>query len=277
MDKLHSGVFLDRVRAEKPLIHCITNYVTANDVANMLLACGASPIMADDPADAHDIASLCRGLVLNIGTLNERKLSAIRIAGKTAKDGGKKVLLDPVGAGASHFRTEAALEIMETIKPDIVRGNISEIRALAKGIEATKGVDASEADAVQEDTLDSAVRFIKRFALHSGTIVAASGKIDLVTDGTVCCVIRNGREEMRTITGTGCQLSGLMTAFLSVSPEAGWKAVAAADIAMGLAGEIAWTYKRPEEGNATCRNRIIDAIWNMTGDALEKGANYDIR
>ena len=268
---------LDNVREKSPLVHNITNYVTVNDVANVLLACGGSPIMSDEPDDVEDITSICGGLNINIGTLNKRTIEGMFIAGKKAKELGHTLLLDPVGAGASKLRTETAVKILDELKPDVVRGNISEIKTLALGSGTTKGVDADVADAVTEDTLDNAVAFAKNFAAKTGSIIAITGAIDLVADAEKCYVIRNGRAEMGRITGTGCQLSGMMTAFLVANTDNKLEAAAAAVCAMGLAGEIGWSRMAEGDGNSTYRNRIIDAIYNMTGETLEKGAKYEVR
>ena len=133
------------------------------------------------------------------------------------------------------------------------------------------------ADAVTEDNLDAMVRFAKDFAAKAGVIVAITGAIDLVADGDTCYVIRNGRPEMGKITGTGCQLSGMMTAFLVANQDNKLEAAAAAVCAMGLAGEIGWSHMRPEDGNSTYRNRIIDAISHMDADTLREGAKYEVR
>lgn len=268
---------LEHVRKNAPLVHCITNYVTVNDVANILLACGGSPIMADDRSDVEDITSICGGLNLNIGTLNQNTVASMLLAGKKANELGHKVLLDPVGAGAGTFRTETALKLIREVKFDAIRGNISEIKTLARGFGRTKGVDADAADAVTEETLAQAVAFVKEMAAGFGCIIAVTGAIDLVSDGAKTYVIRNGRPEMGQITGTGCQLSGLMTAYLTANPDNGLEAAAAAVCAMGLAGEIGWSHLESYEGNATYRNRIIDAICRMDGDSLERGAKYEIR
>ena len=145
--------YLKNVREKSPLVHNITNYVTVNDCANILLACGGSPIMADDPEDAKEIQSICGGLNLNIGTLNQRTIPAMFAAGETANSCGHPVLLDPVGAGASSLRTKTALELMEKVRLTAIRGNISEIKALALGSGTTKGVDADLADAVTDETI----------------------------------------------------------------------------------------------------------------------------
>lgn len=268
---------LENVRAKSPLVHNITNYVTVNDVANVLLAAGGSPIMSDDADDVEDITSICGGLNINIGTLNKNTIPSMFLAGKKANALGHIVLLDPVGAGASRLRTDTANRLMQEVRFDAVRGNISEIKTLCTGSGSTKGVDADAVDAVTEANLDDGVQLVKAFAQKTGCIVAVTGAIDLVSDGERCWCIRNGRAEMSRITGTGCQLSALMTAFLVTNPDRKLDAAAAAVCMMGLAGEIGWANMQPGDGNSTYRNRIIDAIFNMTGDALEEGAKYELR
>ena len=268
---------LDNVRAKSPLVHNITNYVTVNDVANVLLAAGGSPIMSDDADDVEDITSICGGLNINIGTLNKNTIPSMFLAGKKANALGHIVLLDPVGAGASRLRTDTANRLMQEVRFDAVRGNISEIKTLCTGSGSTKGVDADAVDAVTEANLDDGVQLVKAFAKQTGCIIAVTGAIDLVSDGERCWCIRNGRAEMSRITGTGCQLSALMTAFLVANPDRKLNAAAAAVCMMGLAGEIGWANMQPGDGNSTYRNRIIDAIFNMTGDALEEGAKYELR
>lgn len=271
------GTYIENVRNKMPLVHNITNYVTVNDVANVLLACGGSPIMADEIEEVEDITSICGGLNINIGTLNKRSIEAMFAAGKKANELNHKLLLDPVGAGASELRTSTAIKLMDQLKFDVIRGNISEIKTLALGSGSTRGVDADIADKVTEENLDEAVKFIKDFAKKSGSTIAITGAIDLVSDGDKCYVIRNGRSEMGKITGTGCQLSGMITAFIVANSKNNCEAVAAAVCTMGVAGEIAWSRMQEGDGNATYRNRIIDAIYNMDKDTLEKKANYEIR
>jgi len=258
-------------------VHSITNYVTVNDVANVLLACGGSPIMSEEPEDVADITAICGGLNINIGTLNQRSIEAMFVAGEKAKELGHTVLLDPVGAGASKLRTDTALKIMEKIKPDIIRGNISEIKTLAMGSGTTKGVDADISDAVTDKNLEEMVAFAKSFSEKTGAVIAITGAIDLVADSEKCYVIRNGRPEMSRITGTGCQLSGLATAFAVANPDDITEAVATAVCIMGLAGEIGYANLKPNEGNSSYRNRIIDAVYNMDANTLSEGAKYEVR
>ena len=185
-------------------------------------------------------------------------------------------MLDPVGAGASKLRTETAFKLMEELKFDVIKGNISEIKTLALGSGTTRGVDADVADAVTEQNLSAAVQFVKEFARRAGCVVAITGAIDLVSDGETCYVIRNGRPEMEDVTGAGCQLSGLVAAFAAANPDK-LQAAAAAVACMGLAGEIGWSRMEEGDGNSTYRNRMIDAIYNMTGEILDEGAKYEIR
>jgi len=269
--------YFENVRCQSPLIHNITNYVTVNDCANMLLACGGSPIMADDPEDAVEITALCGGLNLNIGTLNQRTIPAMLAAGRRARELGHPIVLDPVGAGASRLRTDTALRLLEEARPTVIRGNVSEIKTLALGSGTTKGVDADVADKVTEETLDSAAAFAKSFARRTGAVIAMTGAIDIVADGERAFCVRNGRPEMSVITGTGCQLSALTAAFVTANPDNPLEAAAAAVCAMGLCGEIAFRRLTELDGNATYRNYIIDAMYRLTPAALEEGAKYEVR
>lgn len=266
----------ENVRKTSPLIHNITNYVTVNDCANMLLACGASPIMSDAIDDVEDITAICGGLNINIGTLNERTIPSMFLAGKKANELGHPVLLDPVGAGASALRTNTAVELMEKVKFTVIRGNISEIKTLANGSGTTKGVDADVADRVTEENLETAVAFAKALAKKTGSVIAITGAIDIVADADCAYCIYNGTPMMSTITGTGCQLSALVTAFVVANPANPLKATAAAVCAMGLCGEIAQKRLTDLDGNSTYRNYIIDAMYNLDSDTFIKGAKYKI-
>ena len=268
---------LKNVREFSPLIHNITNYVTVNDCANIVLACGASPIMADDVDEVEQITTVCGGLNINIGTLNQRTIPAMLAAGKKANKLGHPVVLDPVGAGASRLRTETALRLLDEVRFTVIRGNISEIKTLASGSGNTKGVDADVADRVTEENLDTAVAFAKAFAKKTGAVIAITGAIDIVADANTAYCIRNGHPMMSSITGTGCQLSAMTAAYLVANPEHPLEAGAAAVCAMGLCGEIAHKRLAPMDGNSSYRNYIIDAVYNLTPAQLEEGAKYEMR
>ena len=198
---------LENVRKNSPLIHNITNYVTVNDCANILLACGASPIMADDINEVEEITSICNGLNINIGTLNSRTINSMHKAGWMANRLSHAVLLDPVGVGASELRTRTAVELVKNIKFDVIRGNISEIKTLANGSGSTRGVDADIRDSITEENLTEYVKFAKQLSKNMDAIIAISGVIDIVADSKDAYVIYNGHKIMSKITGSGCMLS----------------------------------------------------------------------
>ena len=267
---------LQNVRKTCPLVHNITNYVTVNDCANILLACGASPIMSDDAGEVEEITSICGGLNINIGTLNQRTIPSMLLAGKKANELGHPVVLDPVGAGASTLRTKTARDLVDQIHFTVIRGNISEIKTLALGSGTTKGVDADVADKVTRDNLSKAVAFAKEFAARTGAVVAITGAIDIVAEQERAYCIYNGHPMMSSITGTGCQLSAMTAAYVTANPDNPLEAAAAAVCAMGICGEIAHKRLTPEDGNSSYRNYIIDAIYHLTGEDLDKYANYEI-
>lgn len=291
----------ENVRKKSPLIHTITNYVTANDCANMLLACGASPIMADDVEEAVEITGLCHGLTINLGTLNQNKISSMLSAGKRANELGHPVILDPVGIGASKLRTETALRLIKEVSFSVIRANISEMKVLISGIKneekssnegstkdgktsnegsmeggKTRGVDADISDQITEENLAEAVLFAQAAARKLGAVVAISGAIDIVADQEKAYCIRNGHPMMRLVTGTGCQLSALTAAFAAANPNMPLEAAAAAVCAMGVCGEIGCRRLSEMDGNASYRNYIIDAMYHLTPERLEKEARYEV-
>lgn len=269
------GEMLSRVRDARPLIHAITNYVTANDCANILLACGASPIMADDEDEVEDVTSLCGGLTINLGTLHRETVPAMLRAGRKSNALGHPVLLDPVGAGSSPRRTGTALELLQEIHFSAVRGNVTEIRTLAGKGTGSHGVDA--ADMVTEDTLEENARLAETFAGNRETVAAMTGTIDIVTDGSVTYRIYNGHPMMSRITGGGCQLSAMMTAFLAANRDRPLEAAAAAVCAMGVCGEKAFARMKEQDGNASYRDYLIDAVFRLTPEELDAGAKFEIK
>lgn len=260
--------YLDMVRKKRPLIHHITNYVTVNDCANIVLAAGASPVMADDPEEAADMTGISQALVLNIGTLNSRTVTSMLAAGKKANDLGIPVVFDPVGCGATTFRTDIARRIASEVRLSVVRGNISEIRSLC-GLEShTQGVDASAADE-REDKVETA----QRAASAIRCVAAVTGKEDVVTDGARTILIENGCAAMAKITGTGCMCTSLTGAFCGACPEALLEAAAAAVAYMGVCGEIAL---RISGDNALghFHQALFDAAGAVDGNRLEEMAVY---
>lgn len=269
--------YLNRLRCVSPRIHCITNYVTANDVANLLLACRAKPIMAEEPEEAAQVTAGCDGLCLNLGTPNEKKISAMLAAGRQAHALGHPVVFDPVGVGASDFRRRSAALLIENISFSAIRGNISEIKTLALGQKRFCGVDADCSDEVTPENIGQISKLFMQLCAQWDTILVSSGAIDLVCDSARCYAVYNGTEQMRFVTGTGCQLSAMLTAFLAANPEDPLQAALCAVCMMGYAGEVAWKNLSPIEGNVAYRGKIIDAVFRMDEDSIEEGAKFELR
>ncbi len=268
---------ITNVRNTVPLVHNITNYVTVNDVANILLACGGSPIMADEAEEVEEIISICSALNINIGTLNNRTISAMIKAGKKANALGRITVLDPVGAGASALRTDTARQLLEKVRFTVIRGNVSELKAVYGQASATKGVDADVADRVTEENLEEMTVFVQELSRKTGAVIAMTGAIDIVADGAKAYIIRNGNALMSKITGTGCMLSGIVAAYCAANPDAPLDAAAAAVAAMGLCGEIAYDRLGEKDGTSTYRTYIIDAMSNLDDETLKEGMKIESR
>ena len=265
---------LKRVRETVPLVHNITNYVTVCDCANAVLAIGGSPIMADDVDEVCDITSGCNALVLNLGTLNQRTIPSMIAAGKYANRMGHPVVLDPVGAGASSLRRETLALLLREVHCSVIRGNSSEIRAVAQGSNTIRGVDADFRDAVTEETLKEALSFAKNLASKLDTVIALSGAIDIVCDSDRAYVIRNGHPMMARITGSGCMSSAVIGAFTGANPKQILDATACAVCTMGLCGERA---AAQTNGTGTFRTLLMDELSTMNETILNGGIACEIR
>lgn len=248
---------LRRVRDARPLVHNITNFVVMNFTANALLSAGASPVMAHAENEVEEMVAFAGALVLNIGTLDDAWVSAMLRAGKKAGELGVPIILDPVGAGATHLRTDAALRILRETKVTLIRGNASEIMALAGASAQSKGVDAAE-------SVDAAVSHARTLARRLNVPVAVTGAVDFITDGQRIFRVANGHPLMGCVTGTGCGATALIGAFAAVDRDP----VSAATTALayyGLAGERA---ADGAPGPGTFMIRFLDALHSLTpGDA----------
>lgn len=251
------------LKNKKPLVHHITNYVTVNDCANITLAIGASPVMADDIGEVEEMVSFASSLVLNIGTLNSRSIESMVAVGKKAKAKGIPIVFDPVGVGATALRTATAKRIIQEVGPSVIRGNMSEIKIIA-GLDANiKGVD-SVADERDGETV--AIQLSQKL----GCVITITGKQDIVAHGERVCRIDNGHSIMSQVTGTGCMATSLTACYCGATDD--WFIAAAAGImTMGLAGELAQQSLQAGEGIGTFRVRLFDAVWTMTPEMLKKG------
>lgn len=275
MEPFYLSTAFKNVQETTPLVHCITNYVTVNDCANILLGCGASPIMSDEAEDVVDIQTICGGLVLNIGTLNMRTIEGMKAAGRCATELGHPIVLDPVGAGASALRTQTAGMLLDNYTVSVIRGNMSEVKALAGAAAATRGVDVNPNDVVTPDNLDQNAAFARALAAQTGAIIAITGAIDIVADAERAFAITNGSPAMGKITGAGCMLTCVTAAYVVANPQARLEAVLTAVSAMGIAGEIAAARMRPGDGNGSYRMCLLDAMSTMTADVLEQNARIE--
>jgi hydroxyethylthiazole kinase len=219
------------VREKCPLIHNITNFVVMHYTANALLALGASPVMAHAVEEMEEMASLANALVLNIGTLSKPWIEGMIVAGKVASKRGIPIIVDPVGAGATTLRTSTAVRLLDECKVAVLRGNASEVLAVARGAGGTRGVDSTHR---VEDVVDAA----REWAEKRGMVVAITGPVDHVTDGTNLVRVRNGHPLMGSITGSGCTATVVIGAFCAVNTKA-WEAAANALAFYGIAGEHA--------------------------------------
>ena len=247
---------MKEVRQAKPLVQCITNRVTINDCANIVLAAGASPTMAEDLREVEEIVSAAQGLVLNIGIVSESIVASMLKAGKKAKELGVPVIF------ASALRREISAQILREVAPDVIRGNISEIKSLAGVANKGKGVDASDEDYVTEENASAFGAIVQTLAKDCGAVVCATGAIDIVSDGIVVYYIKNGHEMLCDVTGTGCMLSALCGAMCGTGKKT--DGVIAATVMLGLAGELAQeSVAASHDGIGTFRVKLLDYIYTI--------------
>lgn len=249
------------MRQERPLVHVVTNFVTMNDVANAVLALGARPVMAHALEEVSEITRAARALVLNLGTPSPERVNAMLRAARTAGAARVPIIFDPVGIGASKFRTRAASRILRAARVSIIRGNADEIATLAGSARKQSGVDASDAPF---DRVETANRVAKKFK----TVVALTGTTDFISDGARVVQIQNGHTWLEKISGAGDMVSALTGAFAAVE-EDGWVATAGALVAFGIAAECAGENLR---GLGTFRVSLFDALGNLDSQTIVRKA-----
>lgn len=266
---------LGAVRERKPLVQCITNFVTVNDCANILLAAGASPTMAQDIREVEEAVARASGLVCNLGAIDQ--VDSMVLAGKRANELNIPVVLDPVAAGGTTLRRQLSAKLLDEVHFSAIRGNASEIRALAGQTSLGSGVDVAAWDAITPENLPQSVALTSDLARKTRSVIAVSGVIDVVSDGTQTVLLHNGCPTMARITGSGCMLTTLIGAFCAAVPEHPFEATCAAMAAMGICGEIAEEKRlQNKTGNATFRTDLIDAVFNLTEQELKERIRYEV-
>ena len=254
---------LAEIRKRKPLLHHITNYVVMNDNANIALHIGASPVMAHAYEEIEEMTSLASALVINIGTLDKDWIKSMELAISTANKRGIPVILDPVGAGATQLRTDTALRFLSVYQITVLKGNAGEISVLAGLGGQVKGVDSVSAEAPLEAARTAAEKF--------GVITAITGKEDIVSDGKNTLIVKNGHQWLSTITGSGCNATTVISAFVAVADNI-LNAVACGLGAYGVAAEIA---AQKAQGPASFKQALFDAVYNLSDTDIEKLLNIE--
>jgi hydroxyethylthiazole kinase len=262
---MRTGADLAAIRERKPLVHQITNYVVMNETANATLALGALPVMAHAVEEVEEMASVAGALVLNIGTLSKHWIEAMLLAAKAANRARAPVVLDPVGAGATRYRTETAKRILDKAEIAVVRGNAAEVATLAGRQAEIRGVESIGSS-------DSGAELAKAAASALGCVVAVTGPVDHVSDGERVVAIANGHELLATVTGTGCMASAITGCFLAVAPERPLEAAVEALVAFGVAGEDA---AKGAEGPGTFHVGLYDALYGLDPETLDGRARTE--
>ena len=262
---LATGTDLTAIRERKPLVHQITNYVVMNETANATLALGALPVMAHACEEVEEMAALASALVLNIGTLSPPWVEAMVAAGRAANAAGVPVVLDPVGAGATSYRTETARRLLTEVDVAVVRGNAAEIATLAGRNAEIRGVESIGAG-------DSAADLASVAAQELDTVVTVTGALDHVSDAEQTFVVANGDPLLATITGSGCMATAVTGCFLAVRPDAPLAAAAEALVAFGVAGEDA---ARKAKGPGSFHVALYDALYDLDPAKLDGRAKVE--
>ena len=275
-DKVIEAV--QQLRTDSPLTQCITKVVTVKDCANAVLAVGGSPIMANEPEEAEEITGIANSLLINIGTLTTSQVETMKKSAKKAVQSNIPLVLDPVGVGISKIRNQTPIDIITESKPTIIRGNLSEIKAIAMlyGIldECTKakGVDVAETDVINEETISDQAVLVKNIASKLNTVIAVSGPIDIISDGESVYTIRNGDAMMSRITGTGCMLGCVIASYAAITTPL--VAAITGTLVMGIAGQkAAIKVETDGRGTGSFGVDLIDELSLLNEETLTSMSN----
>ena len=272
---------LHKIKEKNALTHCITNSVTINDCANAVLAIGGSPFMAEDAEELEEVVTIADVLVINIGKLSKNQINSMKISSKTANKTNTLIVLDPVGVGVTELRNQTTLDLINNYDIAAIRGNISEIKAIAKLVgvldesNAAKGVDVNSDDIITEENLKANGDLICTLANKLNTVILASGPLDILSDGKTTLVIDNGDDMMPLITGSGCMLSSIVGTCVGGSTP--FEGSLVAILAMNIAGERARAkVDANNEGTGSFRAYLIDYLYKTDSETLINKANIKI-
>lgn len=272
---------LKNIKKKNALTHCITNSVTINDCANAILAIGGSPFMAEDHEELEEVVTIADVLVINLGTLNKNQIESMKISAETANKTNTSIILDPVGVGVTELRNKTTMDLIENYNIAAIRGNISEIKAIAKLVgvldesNIAKGVDVNANDVISEDNLKSNGNLICKLAKQLNTVILASGSLDILSDGKTTVIIDNGDDMMPLITGSGCMLSSIVGSCIGGSNP--FDGTLIGILAMNIAGEKARAkVDQKNEGTGSFRTYLIDYLYKTDSETLINKANIKI-
>ena len=272
---------LENIREKNALTHCITNSVTINDCANAVLAIGGSPFMAEDAEELEEVVTIADVLVINIGKLSKNQIESMKISAKTANETNTPIILDPVGVGVTELRNKTTLDLIENYNITAIRGNITEIKAIAKLVgvldesNTAKGVDVNIDDIITSENLKSNADIICELANKLDTVILASGPIDILSDGETTVAIDNVDDMMPLITGSGCMLSSIVGSCIGGSNPFDGSLVAI--LAMNIAGEKARAkVEEKDEGTGSFRTYLIDYLYKTNSEILINESNIKI-
>lgn len=272
---------LKQIKEKNPLTHCITNSVTINDCANAVLAIGGSPFMAEDAEELEEVVTIADVLVINIGKLSKEQIKSMHVSAKVANKTKTPIVIDPVGVGVTQLRNKTTLDLINNYEIAAIRGNISEIKSIAKLVgvidenNTAKGVDVNTDDIITRENLPANGKIIKELANKLDTTILASGPIDILSDGTTTVAIDNGDDMMPLITGSGCMLSSIVGSCIGGSTPLEGTLVAI--LAMNLAGEKARAkVEERDEGTGSFRTYLIDYLYKTNAESLVNESNIEI-
>ncbi len=252
------------VKFKKPLIHYITNPISINDCANMILAVGAKPIMAEHPLEVSEITAVSKSLGVNLGNITDNKMKSMLISGKISYEKKIPQVIDLVGVGCSKLRLDYAKKFISECHPNVIKGNMSEIKAIYGIKSSAKGIDVGACDIITKQNFDENIEMIKRLSMETGSVVAATGVVDIISNGTYTYIISNGCEMLSMITGTGCMLTGLIASYISSENILDGTVLAVA--LMGICGELSQHAK----GTGSFRNELTDNMFSISDDIIIK-------
>lgn len=259
------------IKFKKPLIHCITNPISINDCANMVLAIGAKPIMAEHPLEVSEITAVSKSLGVNLGNITDNRMKSMLISGKIAFEKKIPQVIDLVGVGCSKLRLDYAKKFISECHPSVIKGNMSEIKAICGIKSNSKGIDVGACDIVTEQNCDESIEILKTLSLQTGSVIAATGVVDIITNGTHTYLITNGCEMLSMITGTGCMLTALIASYISFGNILDGTVLAIA--LMGICGELSQNVK----GTGSFRTELIDNMFSISDDMIIKKIRYKLK